>query len=189
MKCETQWFTTGRSGVEYAYGPYKFSSLDLTENVVLAMLTTKVTELTGSSTAPDSLVANRYLTGDDMVPFHADDENMFLGKVIPIRIISLSLGATRSFDWKIKAVGNHTGKKNTTQTSTGDLLVMEGWMQKFYAHSIPRAGELSTGSSTGMSTEEVRRINLTWRWTKDSRILPTPTGSAAPEIPSMPMAP
>ena len=115
MKCETQWFTTGRSGVEYAYGPYKFMSLNLNENAVLAMLTTKVTELTGSSTAPDSLVANRYLTGEDMVPFHADDENMFLGKVIPIRIISLSLGATRSFDWKNKAVGNHTGKSSPQQ--------------------------------------------------------------------------
>ena len=125
----------------------------MNENALLAMLTDKVTELTGSSSKPDSMVANRYITGEDMVPFHADDENMCMGKVLPIRIISLSLGATGSFDWKIKAVGNHTGNKFTTQISTGDLLVMEGWMQQLYAHIIPRAEGLSTGSSTGNHTE------------------------------------
>ena len=163
--------------------------LDLNENAVLAMLTTKVTEPTGSTNAPDSLVANRYLTGEYMVPFHADDENMCLGKVLPTRIISLSLGATRNFDWKIKHVGNHTGKKSTTKAATGYLLVMEGWMQKYYAHSIPRAVELSTGSSTGTTTGDVRRINLTWRWTTDSGILPVTTGNAAPEIQPPNMAP
>ena len=56
-------------------------------------------------------------------------------------------------------------------------MAMEGWMQKWYAHGLPKQGS-SIGSEPKSSTDngdinpETGRINLTWRW------LATPTGES-----------
>ena len=45
----------------------------------LEMMTDVVTRETGDVLArPDSMVANRFLTGHDSIPFHPDDEELFL---------------------------------------------------------------------------------------------------------------
>ena len=97
----------------------------------LEMVAIVVTGLTGNDTLtkPDSLVDNRYLTGQDSIPFHSDDEELFGGKQKPIRIIPVSLGAIRKSEWELKYQKNFSKGIESTEPSTGDILVMEGWMQ------------------------------------------------------------
>merc|ERR1712060_943368 len=54
-----------------------------------------------SSEWPNSCNLNLYTGGDMSVGWHADDEQLFQGKSRDCRILSLSLGATRSFDLRL----------------------------------------------------------------------------------------
>ncbi|CAJ1328700.1 unnamed protein product [Effrenium voratum] len=87
------------------------------------------------------------------VGWHADDEQLFQGKSRDCRIISLSLGATRSFELRRNwsdASEDHTVR---LELGDGDLCTMEGMLQKHLQHRVPREHQVSGP-----------RINLTWRW-------------------------
>ena len=65
-------------------------------------------------------------------------------------IISLSLGASRTFAYRLNTQLNI---EHTVRLGDGDLCTMEGMMQKYYKHAIlPEKGKAEP------------RINLTWRW-------------------------
>eukprot|EP00931_Biecheleriopsis_adriatica_P097990 TRINITY_DN7188_c0_g1_i1.p1 TRINITY_DN7188_c0_g1~~TRINITY_DN7188_c0_g1_i1.p1 ORF type:complete len:469 (+),score=98.64 TRINITY_DN7188_c0_g1_i1:78-1409(+) len=100
---------------------------------------------------PNSCNLNLYEEGNMSVGWHADDEQLFQGKFRDCTIISLSLGSTRSFE--VRANYSEDSSQNVNlMLGDGDLCTMEGMVQKYFQHRVPR--ENSTGP----------RINLTWRW-------------------------
>jgi len=94
----------------------------------------------------NSVLLNRYRTGNDSMGWHGDRERE-LGAT-PI-IASVSLGAARRFDLR----HNQTGIVRTFELTSGSLLVMRGRTQADWRHRVPKAPAL-----------QAERINLTFRW-------------------------
>lgn len=94
----------------------------------------------------NAVLVTYYRDGDDHVTWHADDERE-LGDA-PV-IASLSLGATRSFQYKPKDGEAVEG----LPLEEGDLLLMRPAFQQGWLHQVPAEPAVATG-----------RINLTFRW-------------------------
>mmetsp|Transcript_100485 Transcript_100485/g.324022 ORF Transcript_100485/g.324022 Transcript_100485/m.324022 type:complete len:120 (-) Transcript_100485:323-682(-) len=101
---------------------------------------------------PNCCNLNLYEDGGMSVGWHADDEQLFLGRMKDCPIISLSLGQTRTFELRPNEPEEAEPPSCRIELRSGDLVTMEGLMQKHYQHRVPR--EKATGP----------RINLTWRW-------------------------
>jgi alkylated DNA repair dioxygenase AlkB len=94
----------------------------------------------------NSVLLNRYRSGEDSMGWHADRE----AELGPTPVIaSVSLGVARRFDLR----HNETGSMCTYQLSNGSLLVMRGQTQTHWRHRVPKA--------PGLNGE---RINLTFRF-------------------------
>jgi alkylated DNA repair dioxygenase AlkB len=94
----------------------------------------------------DYVFVNRYRDGRDSVAWHGDHE--ISGKVVA----SLSLGATREFDFRPKAGTDVRPRMIALDLAHGDLVVMRGETQRYWEHRVrkdPRVHE--------------QRINLTFR--------------------------
>ena len=113
---------------------------------------------------PNSCNLNRYDDENDSVGWHSDNEDLFQGTKECIRIISLSLGAPRTF--AVKGNRNYRGPVSEVQLTLfhGDLLTMDGMMQKHFLHTVPRED-----AWTWPHTAQGPRINLTWRWIRKHR--------------------
>ncbi len=94
----------------------------------------------------NSVLLNQYRDGQDSVGWHSDDEPD-LG-TNPV-IASVSLGATRNFQFKHK---HNPDLKRAVELTHGSLLLMRGTTQHFWKHQIPK-----TKKPLGA------RINLTFR--------------------------
>jgi len=101
---------------------------------------------------PNSCNLNLYEDGGMSVGWHADDEKLFEGRYNDIRIISVSLGQTRTFELLTMDAedGERIGHK--MKLTNGDICTMEGLTQKYYKHRVGKEAILGP------------RINLTWRW-------------------------
>ena len=112
---------------------------------------------------PNCCNLNLYTHGSQQVGWHDDAEALFESE--DVRIISLSLGATRNFEvvskaslFKANTRFRFATKKadpadiTTIQLNQGDVLVMAGKMQKYFEHRVPPDTSLKP------------RINLTWRY-------------------------
>ena len=98
----------------------------------------------------NSVLLNLYRDGNDSVDWHADDEPELGPEPI---IASVSLGETRTFDFRSKYDSKH---KRSFELFSGDVVVMSGVTQQHWEHRVPKTAErirLSTGP----------RINLTFR--------------------------
>jgi alkylated DNA repair dioxygenase AlkB len=95
----------------------------------------------------NSVLTNLYRSGKDSVGWHADSEKE-LGKQ-PI-IFSLSLGASRYFDYRLQYKSTH---KQRIELHAGTLLIMQGDFQQYWQHQVPKQLKV---------TEP--RINLTFRF-------------------------
>ncbi|GAC1585028.1 MAG: alpha-ketoglutarate-dependent dioxygenase AlkB [Candidatus Elarobacter sp.] len=91
----------------------------------------------------NSVLLNRYRSGDDGMGWHADDEPE-LGDVIG----SVSLGATRTFRFKHRV----DGERREVALANGSLLVMSGDSQRCWLHAVPKQTRVRGP-----------RINLTFR--------------------------
>lgn len=94
----------------------------------------------------NSVLLNRYRSGDDSMGWHADREQE-LG-LEPV-IASVSLGAARRFDLR----HNATGQMRAYELTNGSLLVMRGRTQHDWRHRVAKA--------PGLRGE---RVNLTFRY-------------------------
>jgi alkylated DNA repair dioxygenase AlkB len=93
----------------------------------------------------NSVLLNRYRNGNDSISWHTDAEKE-LG-INPI-IASVNFGATRKFQLRhIK-----TKEKLEIELTHGSLLIMQGELQHFWQHQVPK-----TSKPVG------ERINLTFR--------------------------
>ena len=93
----------------------------------------------------NSVLLNRYRNGNDSISWHTDAEKE-LGKN-PI-IASVNFGATRKF--QLRHI--HTKEKLEIELTHGSLLIMQGELQHFWQHQVPK---------TAQNVSE--RINLTFR--------------------------
>lgn len=99
-------------------------------------------------TAPiNSVLANLYRNGRDSVGWHADSEPE-LGK--QPTIFSLSLGASRFFDYRLK---NNSPSRQRIELHAGNLLIMQGSFQQYWQHQVPKQLKILEP-----------RINLTFRY-------------------------
>ena len=98
----------------------------------------------------NSVLLNLYRDGNDSVDWHADDERELGPEPI---IASVSLGETRTFDFRSKYDSKH---KRSFELFSGDVVIMSGATQRHWEHRVPKTAErirFSTGP----------RINLTLR--------------------------
>src|SRR5690606_36572323 len=96
----------------------------------------------------NSVLLNRYRNGNDSISWHTDAESE-LG-VNPI-IVCVNFGATRKF--QLRHI--ETKEKIEIHLTNGSLLLMQGALQHFWQHQVPK---------TAKPIDE--RINLTFRTIK-----------------------
>lgn len=93
----------------------------------------------------NSVLLNRYRNGNDSISWHTDGEKELGDNPI---IASVNFGATREF--QLRHI--HTKEKISIELTHGSLLIMEGELQHFWKHQVPK---------TKKPVKE--RINLTFR--------------------------
>jgi len=136
----TAWY--GDEGTAYTYSGLKN---------IPAPWTPPILEVKRAVEAPcgvtfNSVLLNRYRTGQDSVSWHADDEPEFGRNPV---IASVSLGGTRVFQLKHK---KRKELKSSVELTHGSLLIMRGGTQENWLHQVPKA------------KKPVReRVNLTFR--------------------------
>ena len=126
--------------------PYSFSGITLQPlpwSSEILSIKSKIEAV--AKTAFNSVLLNLYRDGNDSISWHTDGEKE-LG-TNPV-IASVNFGATRKFQLRhIK-----TKEKLEIELSQGSLLIMQGQLQHFWQHQVPK-----TSKAVG------ERINLTFR--------------------------
>jgi alkylated DNA repair dioxygenase AlkB len=126
--------------------PYSFSGITLApKNWTKELLEIKEKIEPLSNVQFNSVLLNRYRSGNDSISWHTDAEKE-LGQN-PV-IASVNFGATRKFQLR----HFETKEKIEIELSHGSLLIMQGELQHFWQHQVPR-----TSKPIG------ERINLTFR--------------------------
>jgi alkylated DNA repair dioxygenase AlkB len=126
--------------------PYSFSGITLSPNLwteSLLEIKKRISKYTEANF--NSVLLNRYRSGNDSISWHTDAEPE-LGKD-PV-IASVNFGATRKF--QLRHI--NTKEKLEIELTHGSLLIMEGELQHFWQHQVPK-----TSKPIG------ERINLTFR--------------------------
>lgn len=151
---KTAWMVARGCACTYRYGQIEVQPQEFpTWMLSLMRLVMPLCGFVEAASWPNSCNLNLYEDGAMSVGWHADDERLFQGKLRDIRILSLSLGASRRFE--LRANWPEAGEKpvHVLTLADGDLCTMEGMLQKHYQHRVPREGPVLSP-----------RINLTWRW-------------------------
>lgn len=126
--------------------PYSFSGITLKPSPWTSLLLdikNRIESLSGTSF--NSVLLNRYRDGNDSISWHTDAEKE-LGKN-PV-IASVNFGAERVF--QLRHI--HSKKRIDVLLEHGSLLIMQGSLQHFWQHQIPK-----TKKKIG------ERVNLTFR--------------------------
>lgn len=144
----TAWY--GDAGKEY-----RFSGLSLQPNPWTPLLL-KMKQDILAATGDDfnSVLLNLYRNEQDSVAWHSDDEPELGTQPV---IVSLSLGATRTFKLRHKTKGH----KVSVDLPAGSLLRMAGGTQRYWTHAVLKE-----------KVPMQARINLTFR---QIRIRPVPS--------------
>jgi alkylated DNA repair dioxygenase AlkB len=126
--------------------PYSFSGIKLNPNKwtkTLLEIKDKITIHTDAKF--NSVLLNRYRNGNDSISWHTDAEKELGNNPI---IASVNFGATRKF--QLRHI--NTGEKVEIELQNGSLLIMQGSLQHYWQHQVPK---------TSRNISE--RINLTFR--------------------------
>lgn len=126
--------------------PYSFSGITLKPlSWTSELMEIKEQIETKTQVIFNSVLLNRYRNGNDSISWHTDAEKE-LGRN-PV-IASVNFGATREFQLKHMK----TDEKISFELSHGSLLIMEGELQHYWKHQIPKTKKIVG-----------ERINLTFR--------------------------
>lgn len=142
------WLTREACKCRYEYSGLKFDPIPM--EPWFDEITEEVCKTCGFTERPNSCNANYYDGETQSVGWHSDDEPLFDALNRDVFILSLSLGATRSFELHSK---DKPAEVIRLPLDNGDVCTMEGLCQKHYRHRVPR--QRATAGP---------RINLTWRW-------------------------
>lgn len=126
--------------------PYSFSGITLNPNPWTNFLLKIKSKIETKTTVSfNSVLLNRYRNGNDSISWHTDAEpELGLNPVIA----SVNFGATRKFQLRhIK-----TKEKIEIELTHGSLLIMQGELQHFWQHQVPKTSKVLS-----------ERINLTFR--------------------------
>jgi alkylated DNA repair dioxygenase AlkB len=126
--------------------PYSFSGITLQPKIwtiELLQIKGKIEPLTHVQF--NSVLLNRYRSGNDSISWHTDAEKE-LGQN-PV-IASVNFGATRKF--QLRHI--NTKEKIEIELTHGSLLIMQGELQHFWQHQVPKTSKVVN-----------ERINLTFR--------------------------
>ena len=126
--------------------PYSFSGITLAPKVwtrELLEIKDKIEPL--SKVQFNSVLLNRYRSGNDSISWHTDAEKE-LG-INPV-IASVNFGATRKF--QLRHI--NTKEKLEIELTHGSLLIMQGELQHYWQHQVPKTSKVVN-----------ERINLTFR--------------------------
>ena len=126
--------------------PYSFSGIKLNPHPwtkELLEIKQKIAKYTSAQF--NSVLLNRYRSGNDSISWHTDAEPE-LGKN-PV-IASVNFGATRKF--QLRHI--QTREKIEIELMHGSLLIMQGELQHFWQHQVPKTSKVVS-----------ERINLTFR--------------------------
>ncbi len=135
----TAWY--GNNDKPYSFSGITLQPLPWTSEILT--IKSKIEPI--AKTTFNSVLLNLYRDGNDSISWHTDAEKE-LG-INPI-IASVNFGATRKFQLRhIK-----TKKKLEIELTHGSLLIMQGELQHFWQHQVPK-----TSKVVG------ERINLTFR--------------------------
>jgi len=151
---KTAWMVAPGCTCTYTYGGIEVEPQDYPPWMISLMRTVMgCCGLHNPSEWPNCCNVNLYEDGGMSVGWHSDDESLFQGKFRDITIISLSLGVKRKFE--LRSNWPEAGERSLRPLvlSKGDLMTMEGMVQKHYQHRVPREEGV-----------DGPRINLTWRW-------------------------
>ena len=124
------------------------SKIALPFSPTLLAIKSRVEKLTGSEY--DACLLNYYHNGSEGMGWHSDNEKSISPKS---SIASVSLGATRKFQFKHKI----QGLKLDLILDSGSVLDMQGETQEFWLHALPKSKKIAG-----------TRINLTFRKMADS---------------------
>lgn len=137
----------GDESAHYRYSGLSIQPEPWTETLLI--IKQRVEEVVGSTMPScfNSVLVNRYRSGQDSVGWHSDDEAE-LG--VDPTIASLSLGQTRVFRLQHKQQADN---KIKLELESGSLLLMYGELQHFWRHQLPKSKQRMG-----------ERINLTFRY-------------------------
>lgn len=154
MPRKTAWLVAPRCACTYRYGGVAVSPQEYPAWMIKIMQEVMpYCGITESRDLPNGCNLNLYEDGANSVGWHADNEQLFQGAFRDCRVISLSLGATRSFELRLNWPEEGDRQPPRLQLSDGDICTMEGMLQKHFQHRVPREGHVAGA-----------RVNLTWRW-------------------------
>lgn len=143
----TAWY--GDAGAEYEYSGILNAPLAW----IPPLLEVKHAIEAPSGISFNSVLLNRYRSGQDSVAWHSDDEKEFGENPV---IASVSFGDTRTFQFRHKT---RKALKASIELTHGSLLIMRGATQHHWLHQIPK-----TKRDVG------ERINLTFRAVVAARV-------------------
>jgi alkylated DNA repair dioxygenase AlkB len=146
-------YITDRKVAWYAEKPFIYrysgqSKIALPFSPTLLAIKLRVEKLTGSQY--DACLLNYYHNGSEGMGWHSDNEKSISPNS---SIASVSLGATRKFQFKHKI----QGLKLDLILDSGSVLDMRGETQEFWLHALPKSKKIAG-----------TRINLTFRKMADS---------------------
>ncbi len=146
-------YITDRKVAWYAEKPFIYrysgqSKIALPFSPTLLDIKSRVEKLTGS--AYDACLLNYYHNGSEGMGWHSDNEKSISPNS---SIASVSLGATRKFQFKHKT----QGLKLDLILDSGSVLDMREETQEFWLHALPKSKKIAGA-----------RINLTFRKMADS---------------------
>ena len=127
----------GEKGAAFTYSGRRFEPVEFTQSV----FEIKRAVEQACSASFNSVLMNHYRHESDSVGWHADDEPEFGPEP---SIASLSLGATRRFQFKPKPhyyaqAGWEKRKRSLVfELRHGDLLLMNGGVQSNWLHAVPK---------------------------------------------------
>ncbi|HEX7382375.1 MAG TPA: alpha-ketoglutarate-dependent dioxygenase AlkB [Nevskiaceae bacterium] len=151
----TAWY--GDPGARYRYSGRSFDPRPWTPT--LLELRRYVEDWSGRRF--NAVLLNLYRNGRDAVGWHSDNEPELGPEPV---IASLSLGATRCFEFREKS--NRTGSRQLFRLMSGSVLIMAGTTQRFWQHRLRREPAV-----------EGVRVNLSFRQIVP-RETPCPVASA-----------
>jgi alkylated DNA repair dioxygenase AlkB len=126
--------------------PYSFSGITLQPKIWTKELLEIKAKIEPLATVQfNSVLLNRYRSGNDSISWHTDAEKE-LGQN-PV-IASVNFGATRKF--QLRHI--NTKEKLEIKLTNGSLLIMQGELQHYWQHQVPKTSKVVN-----------ERINLTFR--------------------------